>query len=53
MTYTLVVKRPGRKDQVKTGLDKLNATIIPAELKLAFPKQFETGLMSVEVYEEK
>jgi len=52
MTYTLVVKQEGKADQVRTGLDELNATIIPAELKMAFPKLFATGKMSVEVFKE-
>jgi hypothetical protein len=51
-TYTLTFKQAGKPDEVRTGLDKLNATIIPAELKMAFPKQFENGTMSVEVTEE-
>jgi len=51
-TYKLIVHHKGHKDQVRTGLDKLNATIIPAELKLAFPKAFESGSMSVEVIPE-
>lgn len=53
MTYTLIVKRQGQPDVIKTGLDKLNATIIPAELEIAFPKAFALGKMSVEVKEEK
>ena len=53
MTYTLIVKRQGHKDIIKTGLDKLNATIIPAELEIAFPREFILGKMSVEVKEEK
>jgi hypothetical protein len=52
-TYRLVLKRKGKPDEVRTGLDELNATIIPAELKLAFPKQFETGAFSVEITKEK
>jgi hypothetical protein len=51
-TYTLTFKQAGKPDEIRTGLDKLNATIIPAELKMAFPKQFENGTMSVEVTEE-
>jgi hypothetical protein len=51
-TYTLTFKQTGKPDQIRTGLDKLNATIIPAELKMAYPKQFENGTMSVEVIKE-
>ena len=51
-TYKLVLKQEGKADQVRTGLDKLNATIIPAELKIAYPKLFAAGKMSVEVIEE-
>ena len=51
-TYTLTFKQAGKPDEVRTGLDKLNATIIPAELKMAYPKQFKNGTMSVEVTEE-
>ena len=50
--YKLIVHHKGHKDQVRTGLDKLNATIIPAELKMAYPKAFESDNMSVEVIEE-
>lgn len=53
MTYTIIVKRQGKKDMVRKGLDKLNATIIPAELQMAFPKAFESGNMSVEVIAEE
>lgn len=52
-TYKLTLKQKGKPDQVRSGLDKLNSIIIPAELELAFPKQFENGTMSVEVVEEK
>lgn len=52
-TYKLTLKRKGKPDEIRTGLDKLNSVIIPAELKMAFPKQFENGTMSVEVVEEK
>jgi len=51
-TYKLTVKRNG-KQLVRTGLDELNARIIPAELKIAFPKQFISGEMTVEVEQEK
>jgi hypothetical protein len=52
-TYKLTLKQKGKPDEIRTGLDKLNSVIIPAELKMAFPKQFENGTMSVEVVEEK
>ena len=52
MTYKIIVKRKGQEDIVKTGVDKLNSIVIPAELKMAYPKQFEKGLMSVEVVAE-
>ena len=52
-TYMLTLKQTGKPDQVRSGLDKLNSVIIPAELKMAFPKQFESGEMSVEVVREK
>lgn len=52
-TYKLTLKQKGKPDQVRSGLDKLNSIIIPAELEMAFPKQFETGEMSVEVVREK
>jgi hypothetical protein len=51
-TYKLIFKQKGKPDEIRTGLDKLNATIIPAELKMAFPKEFKNGTMSVEVIEE-
>ena len=53
MSYKIIVHHKGHKDQVRTGLDELNATIIPAELKMAFPKAFENGSMSVEVIPEE
>ena len=53
MTYTIVFKHKGHEDQIRKGVDKLNATIIPAELKMAYPKQFKAGLMSVEVIPEE
>lgn len=53
MTYTIIVKRQGQQDMIRTGVDKLNSVVIPADLKMAFPKQFESGMMSVEVVEEK
>lgn len=53
MTYKLIVHHKGHEDQVRTGLDKLNATIIPAELKMAYPKAFENGSVSVEVISEE
>lgn len=51
-TYTLILHIEGKPDKVKRHLDRLNARIIPAELKLAYPKQFMSGKMSVEVLEE-
>ena len=51
-TYKLTVKRRNQPDLVRTGLDKLNATVIPVELQMAYPKAFESGYMSVEVEEE-
>lgn len=53
MTYTIIVHHKGHEDQIRTGVDKLNATIIPAELQMAFPKSFENGNLSVEVIEEE
>lgn len=51
-TYTIIVHFTGHEDQVRHGIDKLNASIIPAEMKIAFPKEFKSGKMSVEVIEE-
>jgi len=51
-TYRLTVKRRNQPDLVRTGLDKLNATVIPVELQMAFPKAFKSGYMSVEVTKE-
>lgn len=50
--YTLIVKQEGHKDIVKKGVDELNSIVIPAEMKMAFPKEFETGRMSVTVKRE-
>ena len=52
-TYTVVWHQDGHEDQIKHNLDSLNAAIIPAELKMAFPKEFANGKMSVEVILEK
>ena len=52
MSYTIIVKQRGKSDMVRTGVDELNARVIPAEMKMAFPKAFETGAMSVEVIKE-
>lgn len=51
-TYTIIVHHTGHEDQIRHGVDKLNATVIPAELKIAFPKAFKDGMMSVEVIKE-
>ena len=53
MTYTIKVKRVGKPDIIKTGVDELNSILIPTELKIAYPKAFQQGLISVEVIEEK
>lgn len=52
MSYTIIVKRPGKPDMIKKGVDKLNSIIIPAELKMSYPKAFKKGLISVEVIPE-
>lgn len=46
--YKLTLKQEGLPDEVRL-LDYLNAIIIPAELKMAYPKEFESGKMSVNV----
>jgi hypothetical protein len=51
-TYTIIVHFTGHEDQVRHGVDKLNATIIPAEFEMAFPQEFKSGKMSVEVIKE-
>ena len=52
-TYTIIWHQVGQEDQVKHNIDSLNAAIIPAELKMAFPKEFANRMMSVEVILEK
>jgi hypothetical protein len=52
MSYTIIVHRKGHKDLIRKGIDKLNSIIIPAELKLAYPKAFEKGILSVDVVPE-
>ena len=52
-TYTIIWHQVGQEDQVKHNIDSLNAAIIPTELKMAFPKEFANGTMSVEVILEK
>jgi hypothetical protein len=51
-TYTIIVHTQDKEDQIRHGIDKLNAIIIPAELKMAFPKAFKNGTISVEVIKE-
>lgn len=51
-TYTLILHIEGKPDKIRYHLDKLNARIIPAELEMAYPKQFKSGKMSVEILEE-
>lgn len=51
-TYTIIVHTQGKEDQIRHGVDKLNATIIPAEFKMAFPKAFKNGTMTIEVIPE-
>ena len=50
--YTLIVKRKGHEDIVREHVDELDSIIIPAEMKMAFPKEFETGRMSITVKRE-
>ena len=52
-TYTIIWHQVGQEDQVRHNIDSLNAAIIPVELKMAFPKEFVNGTMSVEVILEK
>ena len=51
-TYTIIVHTQGKPDQIRHGVDQLNATIIPAEFKMAFPKAFKNGTMTIEVIQE-
>ena len=52
-TYTIIWHQVGQEDQIRHNIDSLNAAIIPAELKMAFPKEFANRMMSVEVILEK
>ena len=52
-TYTIIWHQVGQEDQIRHNIDSLNAAIIPVELKMAFPKEFADGTMSVEVILEK
>ena len=52
-TYTIIVHTQGKEDQIRHGVDKLNASIIPAEFKIAFPKAFKNGTMTIEVIPEE
>ena len=52
-TYTIIWHQVGQEDQVRHNIDSLNAAIIPAELKMAFPKEFAKGTMWVELILEK
>ena len=52
-TYTVAVHEVGKEGQVRHNIDSLNAAIIPVELKMAFPKEFVNGTMSVELILEK
>ena len=46
--YKLTLKQQGKPDEVRL-LDYLNSIVIPAELKMAYPKQFKSGKMSVKI----
>ena len=52
-TYTVVVHEVGKEDQIREHVDQLSASILPVELKMAFPKEFVNGTMSVELILEK
>lgn len=52
-TYTVVWHQNGQEDQIREHVDQLSASILPTELKMAFPKEFANGKMSVEVILEK
>ena len=52
-TYTIIWHQVGQEDQIRHNIDSLNAAIIPVELKMAFPKEFADGTMSVEAILEK
>ena len=52
-TYTIIWHQVGQEDQVRRNIDSLNAAILSAELKMAFPEKFANGMMSVEVILEK
>ena len=51
-TYTIIVHWKNHEDQIRKGVDKLNAIIIPAELETAYPTLFKNGILSVEVIKE-
>ena len=52
-TYTVVWHQNGQEDQIREHVDQLSASILPTELKMAFPEKFANGMMSVEVILEK
>ena len=52
-TYTVVVHEAGKEDQVREHVDRLSASMLPAEFEMAFPEKFANGTMGVEVILEK
>lgn len=51
-TYTIIFYVDGKEFTRREGVDKLNATIIPAECKMKWEKEFESGHFAIKVAEE-
>lgn len=50
--YTIIVKIQGKQDIVRKDIDRLNSIVIAGELQLAYQKEIEQGIMSVEVIKQ-
>lgn len=50
--YTIIIKRKGKADMKREHVDRLNAIVIAAELKMRFKKEIKKGNMEVEVVKE-
>ena len=51
-TYKIIVRLEGKKDLVRTGVDKLNSIVIPAEIEMAYEDAVKAGKLQVLVEKE-
>ena len=51
--YTVIWHQDGQKDQIREHVNQLCASMLPTQLKMAFPEKFANGTMWVELILEK